>query len=212
MFHLERLGGASEAADDYGHTGAEVTMRAYIMLRCRGMLQCARPCWNIHASSGKVPRIRKAGRHFTGVRNDSYSLQRAHRVDGRLFNRGDVKLSLTKASGGFATVCRILLASPSFAEVATRTARGWTALHLAAAHGLEEVVHVLLKHPRFKVVTAQDCVGRNALHAAAEAGHRNVCKLLMAHENARVLATTKDYGGNRASDLASGAALEVPLH
>lgn len=116
------------------------------------------------------------------------------------------------ASGGFATVCRILLASPSFAEVATRTARGWTALHLAAAHGLEEVVHVLLKHPRFKVVTAQDCVGRNALHAAAEAGHRNVCKLLMAHENFRVLATTKDYGGNRASDLATGAALEVPLH
>lgn len=71
---------------------------------------------------------------------------------------------------------------------------------------------MLLKHPRFKVVTAQDCVGRNALHAAAEAGHRNVCKLLMAHENSRVLATTKDYGGNRASDLATGAALEVPLH
>ncbi|CAJ1345924.1 unnamed protein product [Effrenium voratum] len=117
-----------------------------------------------------------------------------------------------KASGGYATVCRILLASASFAEVAARTGRGWTALHLAAAHGFEEVCHVLLTHPRFKTVTAQDCVGRNALHAAAEAGHRDVCKLLMGHESCRVLASCKDYGGSTASDLAVGGALEVALH
>eukprot|EP00913_Durusdinium_trenchii_P025115 g23575.t1 len=51
------------------------------------------------------------------------------------------------ASGGFPTVCRILLASKSFTEVAAKTARGWTPLQLAAAHGLEEVCDVLLEHP-----------------------------------------------------------------
>eukprot|EP00931_Biecheleriopsis_adriatica_P041718 TRINITY_DN23811_c0_g1_i2.p1 TRINITY_DN23811_c0_g1~~TRINITY_DN23811_c0_g1_i2.p1 ORF type:complete len:618 (+),score=157.18 TRINITY_DN23811_c0_g1_i2:168-2021(+) len=118
------------------------------------------------------------------------------------------------ASSGYAGLCQILLDNRNFSEAAVtaKTARGWSALHLAATHGCEEACHVLLTHPRFSAVADQDIVGRNALHAAAEAGHGNICRLFLASKNFDVLVTAKDVAGHTPDNLATGSALEVPLH
>lgn len=74
-----------------------------------------------------------------------------------------------------------LLCHHGFKEVNAVHPGERTALHHAAAAGLEDVCRALLNHHDFVQADAQDIHGRTALHHAARRGHAGVCRLLLQH-------------------------------
>jgi hypothetical protein len=66
---------------------------------------------------------------------------------------------------------------------------GYTALHMAAAHGQTELCKLLIQE--HANVNATNNYGSTAFHRAAEKGHTEVCKLLI-QEHANVNATNSD--------------------
>lgn len=91
-----------------------------------------------------------------------------------------------------AEASRALLKCDEFTKVNERRASdGCSALHLAAAQGLQEVVSMLLLHTDFTGVADPDADGFTALHGAAFHGHTSCVKLLLEHPDFTPVAVMK---------------------
>jgi len=100
-----------------------------------------------------------------------------------------------------------ILKRPSFSEVNKQNKQGQTALHIAAAAGLDDVCMSILARPDFTQVNATSIDGSTALHIAAQARLSVACMVMLSRPDFNKL-NAVDSAGKTALHIAAGAGLE----